>query len=27
LGERYFVAKPVENEELIRRVNAIIWSY
>lgn len=26
-GERYFVAKPVENEELIRRVNAIIWSY
>ena len=26
-GERYFVAKPIENEELIRRVNAIIWSY
>lgn len=26
-GERYFVAKPIENEELIRRVNAILWSY
>jgi DNA-binding response OmpR family regulator len=26
-GERYFVAKPIENEELIRRVNGIIWSY
>ena len=26
-GERYFVAKPIENEELIRRVNAMIWSY
>ncbi|MDQ4013754.1 MAG: response regulator [Thermoproteota archaeon] len=26
-GERYFVSKPIENEELIRRVNAMIWSY
>ena len=26
-GERYFIAKPIENEELIRRVNGIIWSY
>jgi DNA-binding response OmpR family regulator len=25
-GERYFVAKPIENDELIRRVNGIIWS-
>ena len=27
LGERHFVSKPIENEELIRRVNGIIWSY
>lgn len=26
-GERYFVSKPIENEELIRRLNAMIWSY
>jgi two-component system response regulator ChvI len=26
-GERYFVSKPIENKELIRRVNAMIWSY
>ena len=26
-GERYFVAKPIENDELIRRVNGIVWSY
>jgi DNA-binding response OmpR family regulator len=26
-GERYFVSKPIENEELIRRVNTMIWSY
>ena len=25
-GERYFVAKPIENDELIRRVNGIVWS-
>jgi DNA-binding response OmpR family regulator len=26
MGERYFVAKPIENDELIRRVNGMIWS-
>ena len=25
-GERYFVAKPIENDELIRRVNGIVLS-
>lgn len=26
LGERYFISKPITNEELIRRVNGIIWT-
>ena len=26
MGERYFIAKPIENDELIRRVNGIVWS-
>jgi hypothetical protein len=26
LGERYFAAKPIDNEELIRRVNEMIES-
>jgi DNA-binding response OmpR family regulator len=26
MGERYFVAKPIENDELIRRVNGMVWS-
>ena len=26
LGERYFVSKPITNEELIRKVNGIIWT-
>jgi DNA-binding response OmpR family regulator len=24
LGERYFVPKPIENEDLIKRVNTIL---
>jgi len=25
-GERYFIAKPIENEEILRRINTIVAS-